>query len=78
MILLGGSLAWYFFTARSIKRLFADGTYVSDGTINPLYFVFSTMFIMGAGLLFIRVYPYVLRLVYYIGNVSGQYRSTSR
>ena len=44
------------------------GTYVSDGTINPLYFVFSTMFIMGAGLLFIRVYPYVLRLVYYIGK----------
>lgn len=49
VILLGGSLVWYFFTARSIKRLFADGTYVSDGTINPLYFVFSTMFIMGAG-----------------------------
>lgn len=68
VILLVGSLVWYFFTARSIKRLFADGTYVSDGTINPLYFVFSTMFIMGAGLLFIRVYPYVLRLVYYIGK----------
>ncbi len=68
VILIAGSLVWYFLTVRSIKRLFADGTYVSDGTINPLYFVFSTMFIMGAGLLFIRIYPYLLRAVYYIGK----------
>lgn len=68
IILIAGSLIWYYFTARSINRLFADGTYVSDGTINPLYFVFSTMFIMGAGLLFIRIYPYLLRLIYYIGK----------
>ena len=68
IILIAGSLIWYYFTARSINRLFADGIYVSDGTINPLYFVFSTMFIMGAGLLFIRIYPYLLRLIYYIGK----------
>lgn len=68
IILIAGSLIWYYFTARSINRLFADGTYISDGTINPLYFVFSTMFIMGAGLLFIRIYPYLLRLIYYIGK----------
>lgn len=68
IILIAGSLIWYYFTARSINRLFADGTYISDGTINPLYFVFSTMFIMGAGLMFIRIYPYLLRLIYYIGK----------
>lgn len=68
VILIAGSLVWYFLTARSIRKLFADGTYVSDGTINPLYFVFSTMFIMGAGLLFIRIYPYLLRLIYHIGK----------
>ena len=68
VILIAGSLVWYYFTARSIKKLFADGSYVSDGTINPLYFVFSTMFIMGAGLLFIRVYPYLLRLIYFLGK----------
>ena len=68
IILIAGSLVWYYLTARSIRKLFADGTYVSDGTINPLYFVFSTMFIMGAGLLFIRVYPYLLRLIYHIGK----------
>ena len=68
IILIAGSLIWYFITARKITRLFEDGTYISDGTIDPLYFVFSTMFIMGAGLLFIRVYPYLLRLIYQIGR----------
>lgn len=68
ILLLGGSLVWYYFAVRSINRLFEDGSYVSDGTINPLYFVFSSMFIMGAGLLFIRLYPYLLKLVYFIGK----------
>ena len=68
ILLIGGSLVWYFFTARKITRLFEDGTYVSDGSINPLYFVFSTMFIMGAGLLFIRLYPYLLKLIYHLGK----------
>lgn len=68
IILIAGSLVWYYLTARRIRKLFADGTYVSDGTIDPLIFVFSTMFIMGAGLLFIRVYPYLLRLIYHLGK----------
>ncbi len=68
IILIAGSLVWYFLTARSIRRLFEDGSYVSDGTVNPLYFIFSTMLIMGAGLLFIRVYPYLLRLIYTLGK----------
>lgn len=68
ILLIGGSLLWYFFTAKKIEKLFEDGTYVSDGTINPMYFVFSTMFILGAGLLFIRLYPYLLKLIYHIGK----------
>lgn len=68
ILLLGGSLVWYYFNAKKITALFEDGSYISDGTINPLYFVFSTMFIMGAGLLFIRLYPYLLKLIYFIGK----------
>lgn len=68
LILIAGSLLWYFFTARKITRLFEDGTYESDGTINPLYFIFATMFIMGAGLLFIRLYPYLLKIIYQLGK----------
>lgn len=68
ILLLGGSLVWWYFTARSINKLFQDGTYVSDGSIKPLYFVFASMFVMGAGLLFVRVYPYLLKLIYHIGR----------
>lgn len=68
VILIGGSLAWYFYTAKKINELFADGTYTADGSINPMYFVFSTMFILGAGLLFIRLYPYLLKLIYQLGR----------
>ncbi|MDE7193290.1 MAG: ABC transporter permease [Oscillospiraceae bacterium] len=68
VILLGGSLAWYLFTAGRIETLFEEGTYVSDGSINPMYFIFSTMFILGAGLLFIRLYPYLLKLIYRLGR----------
>ncbi len=68
VILLGGSLVWYLFTANRLEKLFEDGTYISDGSINPLYFIFSTMFILGAGLLFIRLYPYLLKLIYRLGR----------
>ncbi len=68
VLLLGGSLVWYFITVSRLERQFAEGTFVSDGGINPLYFIFSTMFIMGGGLLFIRLYPYLLKLIYHIGN----------
>lgn len=68
ILLLGGSLAWYYFTAKSIAAQFEDGTFVTDGGINPLYFIFSTMFIMGAGLLFIRLYPHLLKLIYHLGS----------
>ncbi len=36
--------------------------------IDPLLFVMSTLFIVGAGLLFVRVFPYLVRLVFFIGK----------
>ncbi len=68
VILLGGALVWYMITVNKLETQFAEGTFISDGGINPLYFIFSTMFIMGGGLLFIRLYPYLLKLIYHIGN----------
>ncbi len=64
VIMLAGSLAWYFYSVRRINKLFSDGAYVSDGSIDPLYFIMSAVFIIGAGLLFIRLYPYLLKLIY--------------
>ena len=68
VILLVGALVWYMITVNKLETQFAEGTFISDGGINPLYFIFSTMFIMGGGLLFIRLYPYLLKLIYHIGN----------
>ncbi len=39
---------------------------VSTGDINPLFFIFSTCLIFGLGLLFIRIYPYLLNLIYIV------------
>lgn len=68
VLLLGGSLVWYYIATKKLTTQFEEGTFISDGGINPLYFIFSTMFIMGGGLLFIRIYPHVLKLIYHIGN----------
>ncbi|MBQ3864812.1 MAG: FtsX-like permease family protein [Clostridia bacterium] len=40
----------------------------SNIPVDPLLFLVSTIFILGAGLLFLRLYPYFLRLIYYIGR----------
>lgn len=36
----------------------------SSGDINPMFFIFSTCLIFGLGLMFIRLYPYLLNLIY--------------
>lgn len=39
---------------------------VSTGEIDPVFFLFSTCLVFGLGLLFIRIYPYLLDLVYIV------------
>ena len=39
---------------------------VSTGDIDPMFFIFSTCLVFGLGLLFIRVYPYLLNLLYLV------------
>jgi len=36
--------------------------------VDPYLFIISTLFLVGAGLLFLRIYPYFLRLVFYLGR----------
>ena len=48
--------------------LFATNASTSDIPIDPLLFVMSTLFILGAGMLFIRIFPYVIKLIYWIGK----------
>lgn len=48
-----------------IQRL---GLNADDLNIDPLQFVLPALFVVGAGLLLLRLYPYVLRLIYWIGR----------
>ena len=36
--------------------------------IDPLLFIMSTLFIIGVGLLFVRIFPYVVRLIFSLGK----------
>ena len=67
-ILIAFSIAFYYlykyFTDQSIE----EGTFEATGQIDPLIFIFSTCMIVGLGLLFIRLYPYLLKLIYLIGR----------
>jgi len=36
--------------------------------VDPYLFLISTLFLLGAGLVFLRVYPYFLRLIFWLGR----------
>jgi putative ABC transport system permease protein len=53
---------------RRMAELSAAGLDASQFTIDPLLFVVPTLFTVGCGLLFLRLYPLFIRLVYWIGR----------
>lgn len=50
------------------KILEQTGVKASELQIDPLLFLASTIFILGAGLLFLRIYPYLIRFIYWVGK----------
>lgn len=40
----------------------------SEIPIDPLLFLISTFFILSIGLIFLRLYPYIIRVIYFIGR----------
>ncbi len=53
---------------RRMKELSSAGLDASQFTIDPLLFVVPTLFTVGCGLLFLRLYPWFIRLIYWIGR----------
>lgn len=51
-----------------LKDMKSLGLNTDDLKIDPLQFVMPALFVLGAGLLLLRLYPYVLKLVYWIGR----------
>ncbi len=60
-LLIAAAIVFY-----SIYTANEETAVTGNGEINPMFFIFSTCLIFGLGLLFIRVYPYLLNLIYLI------------
>lgn len=80
IILIGLSIGFYFLYTYFINESISNGTFVATGQIDPLVFVFSTCLILGLGLLFVRLYPHLLKLISIIGRpfwTPSQYMALS-
>lgn len=68
IILIVGSVAWLYFYNNTQQKLISQGVTDTTATVNPVLFAASTAFILGAGLLVIRIYPLIIRLIYIVGK----------
>lgn len=68
VILLAVSLYGLNSFERRISDLTAAGVGAAQFSIDPLLFLVPAMFILGAGLLLLRLYPFFIRLVYWLGR----------
>ncbi|MCK4513701.1 MAG: ABC transporter permease, partial [Spirochaetaceae bacterium] len=68
VIALGISIyGLYRYRARS-EIIQLAGLEASELAVDPMLFFVSTLFVVGAGLLFLRIYPIVIRLIFRIGQ----------
>ncbi len=62
-------VVWLWWHNRQEQMLIEQGVTDTSATMkNPLMFAASTLFILGVGLVCIRLYPYFIRLIYLIGK----------
>lgn len=69
IILIGLSVTFYFLYTHFTNEAISKGTFEATGQIDPLIFVFSSCLILGLGLFFVRIYPYILKLIYIAGKL---------
>lgn len=68
IILMGVSLYALYRLRSQLAIQQETGAVGTEMDLDFLLFLSSTLFILGAGLLFLRLYPFLLRLVYFIGR----------
>lgn len=61
-------VVWLWWYNRMNENLIMQGIVDTSATMNPLMFASSTVFILGAALFCVRLYPYFIRLIYVIGR----------
>lgn len=67
-ITLGIAVYGYYNYQNYTGIITATGKSAVNVQIDPLLFLISSLFIIGAGLLFLRVYPYLVRFVFFLGR----------
>ena len=50
------------------QALTVAGVSGTELAIDPLLFIISTLFILGAGLVFLRIFPLIVRLIFWLGR----------
>lgn len=66
ILLLGVSLYGFYSFNKNMKDL--SGSVMSGESLDPLLYISSSLFIVGAGMFFLRIQPYLVSLIYKIGK----------
>lgn len=66
VILLGASIYGYYSFHKNMTGL--SNSVMAGESLDPLLYVSSSLFIVGAGLFFLRIQPYLVQLIYTIGK----------
>lgn len=66
ILLLGVSLYGFYSFNKNMKDL--SGAVMSGESLDPLLYISSSLFIVGAGMFFLRIQPHLVSLVYKIGK----------
>lgn len=66
ILLLGASLYGYYNFNKNAGNL--SNAVMAGESLDPLLYVSSSLFIVGAGLFFLRLQPYIVQLIYTIGK----------
>lgn len=68
VLLIAAAVVFYILYGNHINQSIIDGSFTPTGTPDPLIFIAATCLVLGLALLFIRVYPYILKLIYRLGR----------
>ncbi len=68
IIILGVAFYGLYQFQRQQSVLATTGVSAGQLQVDPLLFLTSTLFVLGAGLLFLRFYPYLIRFIYWVGR----------
>ena len=64
VILIGVSLYGFYSFRKSLQNI--SDTVLSGKSLDPLLYISSSLFIVGMGLFFLRIQPYIVKLIYVI------------